>query len=115
MEWAKGGFLGGFKGHVGKIGEILSEYEEEREAESARTLRRERMAKKAQEESAVQEEEDDSDECGAEAGPEPSDKEKKRAFERLLREQFIAGRVDVSVHSPVYHQDTYRLEAELRL
>jgi hypothetical protein len=96
-EWAEGdGFLRGSEKHVGKLGELLGEYEEEREAERVRMMRRERMA----EEVFLPEEDSDSDEDIKmdEDGGEDEVKEQdaKELFERVVREWFIYGLLDVS-------------------
>ncbi|KIM90959.1 hypothetical protein PILCRDRAFT_1195 [Piloderma croceum F 1598] len=86
------GFLKGSMKHVGKLGILLGEYEEEREAERVRALRRERAAEAA----FVPEEDSDSeDEDMAHAEEEEvKPEEAKASFERLVREQFIYGLLD---------------------
>ncbi|PFH51274.1 hypothetical protein AMATHDRAFT_108160, partial [Amanita thiersii Skay4041] len=83
-NWVEQQFLQGNKQHVGKLGTLLGEYEEEREAERIRTLRRE---KASLDDEFVPEEEDESEE---EFETETETEEEARAwFERHIREQFI--------------------------
>ncbi|KAF8914184.1 hypothetical protein CPB84DRAFT_1840917 [Gymnopilus junonius] len=88
--WAEQGFLQGNQKHVGKLGKLLAEYEEEREAERVRIIRRERAVVH---DDFVPEEDSDSDEDGPPPSePEPESEEQTRSsFERLLRERFIYG------------------------
>jgi len=95
-EWVMNdGFLKGSTKHVGKLGMLLGEYEEEREAERVRALRRERAAEAA----FVPEEDSDSEDeamgYADEAAVKPE--EAKALFERIVREQFIYGLLDVSL------------------
>ena len=48
--------------HIGKLGSLLGDYEEEREAERVRTMRRERAREMERESDLIPEEDDDSDE-----------------------------------------------------
>ncbi|KAF7355474.1 hypothetical protein MSAN_01464200 [Mycena sanguinolenta] len=90
-DWAAKDFLQGLTKHVNKLGTLLGGYEEEREAERFRALRRAKA-----EADFVPEEESDSedDDDGA---PEPAntetinEPEAKASFERLIRERFIYG------------------------
>ncbi|THV08379.1 hypothetical protein K435DRAFT_958955 [Dendrothele bispora CBS 962.96] len=92
-QWAENSFMEGAPKHVKKLGSLLGGYEEEREAERVRTLRREQMV--AQEDEFVPEEdESDSELDEAESrGPEPDESEAdaKMAFERRIHELFIYG------------------------
>jgi hypothetical protein len=96
-EWARENFLGGErKPHVGKLGVLLGGYEEEREAERVRVLRRERV----EQEAALPEEDEETDsdeEDVADLPPEepPTDEEMKQDFERLIQERFIYGLLEV--------------------
>ena len=90
-EWANLQFLGGQQQHVGKLGTLLGEYEEEREAERARTLRRPRIV-----EDFIAEEEDDDDEDFG-IPEEETEGEARASFERLIRERFIYGLLEASV------------------
>lgn len=88
-EWANHEFLAGQHQHIGKLGNLLGDYEEEREAERTRTLRRAHTP--------VDEfvpEEDESDEEPATAEEEPEE-EAIASFERLVRERFIYGLLEV--------------------
>lgn len=95
-KWAEKEFMGGtVKQHVGQLGRLLAEYEEDREAERFRTERRSQAAA----EPFVPEEDDESDD-EEEALPvreeEPESPEQARAsFERLIREKFIYGLLEV--------------------
>ncbi|KAF9464387.1 hypothetical protein BDZ94DRAFT_1256324 [Collybia nuda] len=93
--WAERSFLNGIVKHVGNLGNLLGEYEEEREAERVRTLRRERGAAMAVQDDFIVEEDDSSDEdATAPVGPMEADEtaeEAKAAFERLILERFIYG------------------------
>jgi hypothetical protein len=89
-EWANHEFLSGQHQHIGKLGNLLGEYEEEREAERTRTLRRAHAP--------VDEfvpEEDESDEEPA-TSEEVAEEEAIASFERLVRERFIYGLLEVS-------------------
>ena len=91
-EWAEGvGFLRGSEKHVGKLGELLGEYEEEREAERVRIMRREQMA----EEVFLPEEDSDSDE-DIKMDKDGGEDDAMELFERVVREWFIYGHLDVS-------------------
>lgn len=92
------------KGYVGRIGELLAEYEEEREAERLRALRRDRMAAAAIERETEEELDTDSSDdefVRAPSSAMPQDElestdEVRSSFERLLRERFIDGFLPVS-------------------
>ncbi|KAJ7765051.1 hypothetical protein DFH07DRAFT_867196 [Mycena maculata] len=89
-DWAAKDFLQGLTKHVGKLGNLLGGYEEEREVERFRVLRRERA-----EAELVPEEESDSDDEGdqnyAGRDEQTTDEDSKTSFERLIRERFIYG------------------------
>lgn len=93
-DWADREFLGGAKQHVGKLGTLLGDYEEERAAERFRTERRRREA----EESFIPEEDEDTsgEEDLTSIPPEDSPEEARSTFERLIRERFIYGLLDVN-------------------
>ncbi|KAF8812243.1 hypothetical protein BYT27DRAFT_7182676 [Phlegmacium glaucopus] len=88
--WVQSDFLKGKKQFVGKLGNLLAAYEEERESECIRTLRRSRATT---EDNFVPEEDSDSD-----SDPNPQEKETeeeaKASFERLIRELFVYGRLE---------------------
>jgi hypothetical protein len=95
-EWAEKEFLRGEKGHVGKLGALLKEYEEEREADRLRLLRRRQVTAFDEEE----EEEEDEDESSDEGENLPAimdetEEEKIKQFERLIKERFIYGLLKV--------------------
>ena len=95
-KWANTSFLEGRKQHVGKLGDLLGDYAEEREAEQARAFRR------AAAQDFVPEEEEDSDESdGVDGGAshtnvDETEEELRENFERLIQERFIYGLLDVS-------------------
>ena len=94
-EWAKTDFLGGAKQHVGKLGPLLGEYEEERESERIRGVRRQQR----EYEEALPEEDEDSDDeeaARAVAAEEPTSEEARDLFLRTIKERFIYGLLDVS-------------------
>ncbi|KAH7931227.1 hypothetical protein BV22DRAFT_1101187 [Leucogyrophana mollusca] len=88
-DWAVKGFLGGTKQHIGKLGTLLGDYEEEREAERVRDIRRQQATP---DEFVPEEDESDSDD-GVATGDllEESPEEAKASFERLVKERFIYG------------------------
>ncbi|EIN10894.1 hypothetical protein PUNSTDRAFT_64110 [Punctularia strigosozonata HHB-11173 SS5] len=94
--WARREFMGGAKTHLGKLGTLLGGYEEERESERVRMLRR------VQAESTPEEEEDSEDEEDEEVAPAPppeeeeeeSSEEEKTNFVRIVQERFIYGLLD---------------------
>ena len=96
QDWADNEFLGGSKKHVGKLGTLLGGYEEEREAEKVRNMRR-REAEIA--ESLPEEEEDttDEDEPPPQNFEDESPKDAQIWFVRLIKERFIYGLLDVSL------------------
>jgi hypothetical protein len=101
-EWVGKGFLEGGRVHVGKLGNLLREYEEERGAQRVRELRRERMAATSGEEADFVPEEDtdsDQDEIPASTEVEESPEEARASFERLIRERFIYGLLEVGLNS----------------
>lgn len=93
-EWAGKDFLDGKGQQVGKLGDLLGEYEEEREAERVRNERR----KQAAEEPFIPEEEDsDSEEENPVAEEvQESPEEQRSNFERRIKELFIYGLLEVS-------------------
>jgi len=90
-DWVERDFLSGTEKHLGKLGHLLAEYEEEREAERVRALRWSQPVY----DDFVPEEDNDSDDGG---GPEPveNEEEKRESFERTIKERFIYGLLDVS-------------------
>lgn len=91
-EWAEKGFLGGGAQQVGKLGALLADYEEEREVERIRQVRRRRTS----EEFVAEEEEDSESEQGGAVVPEESAEEERATFERRVKELFIYGLLEVS-------------------
>ena len=90
-DWVERDFLSGTEKHLGKLGRLLADYEEEREAERVRTLHRSQPVY----DDFVPEEEDDSDDGGCDV-PIESEAEKRETFERTIKERFIYGLLDVS-------------------
>lgn len=89
--WAQHDFLLGNKQHVGKLANLLANYEEEREAERMRTIRRNRAPV---EDDFVPEEDSDSEE-EVPASDNETEQETQESFKRLIRERFIYGLLDV--------------------
>ncbi|KAG1752631.1 uncharacterized protein EDB91DRAFT_1044803, partial [Suillus paluster] len=91
QEWAKMNFLGGAEQQVGKLGKLLGEFEEEREAERVRFIRRTQANDDfVPEEESDSEEEDEVAET-QEVEESESPEEAKSLFERRIRERFIYG------------------------
>lgn len=91
-DWVQTQFLEGQTQYVGKLGHLLGDYEEEREAERARMIRRE-LAETTVEEEEEEGESESEEDVGVE---EESEEERRRGFERLVRERFIYGLLAVS-------------------
>lgn len=112
--WADTDFLGGsIRPYVGKLGKMLGELEEEREADRVRVIRREQ----ATADEFIPEEDEDEDESSDEDSPPPADETPpdpqadRDLFSRRIRERFIYGLLDVRprvvgkrVRSIVTHQ-----------
>lgn len=97
-DWAEKEFMGGTsKQQVGKLGALLADYEEERESERVRTIRRQR----AEYIESLPEEDEDSDESDDEAStpPEAPPAEKEVMFLRVVKERFIYGFLEVGLPS----------------
>lgn len=97
LEWAETGFIPGMMKHVRKLGPLLRDYEEEREAERVRDIRRAQLA--AVHDQFIPEEDEDSDE---DEPIEPNALEENEAdnkveFERRICENFIYGLLDVCI------------------
>lgn len=98
--WAEKEFMPGNRAHIGKLAGLLADFEEERENERVRTLKR--LFKEAddfvpEEETDSEDEEEDSDVAEEPPLSEPeSDSERQLTFERRIRERFIYGLLDVS-------------------
>jgi len=111
--WAENEFLGGtIKQHVGKLGSLLGDYEEEREVQRFRAQRREQFAA----ETFVPEEDEESDDDDDERGlpiQEPESPEHARAsFERLIREKFIYGLLESELYDTVDWDDHWDGETD---
>ncbi|KAF5390540.1 hypothetical protein D9757_002649 [Collybiopsis confluens] len=91
-RWARTGFMEGTTKHVKRLGPLLRDYEEEREAERVRSIRRAEMM--AEQDHFIPEEDDDSD--GDEPGPVEGENEPEilAEFERRIHEKFIYGLLD---------------------
>lgn len=115
-EWAQTGFLEGSSKHVGNLGKLLGEYEEERKAEHARVARRQA----ADDAFVPEEEEDDDDDDDSEtdmnvANPAnddaPETEEEQRArFLQKVKELFIYGMLQDADYDAVDWND--ELDAE---
>ncbi|KAF4619531.1 hypothetical protein D9613_005257 [Agrocybe pediades] len=112
--WAQRNFLQGTQQHVGKLANLLAEYEEEREAERIRELRRSRAPAQDEfvpEEDSDSDEEDEEDERATHEPPEEeSPAQAKASFERLLRERFIYGLLDNIDYDKVDWDETLGVE-----
>ncbi|KAJ3854806.1 hypothetical protein EV368DRAFT_36057 [Lentinula lateritia] len=94
-QWAQTDFMQGSTKHVKKLGSLLRDYEEEREAERVRTIRRTQLA--AEESQFIPEEDEDSAEDEpVESGTveEATEADNRVEFERRIRERFIYGLLD---------------------
>ena len=104
--WAENEFLGGRRRQkVGKLGALLGGYEEEREAERIREVRRGDLSQRMQEHS-LEDNEEEEEEEEEEGGEDDEDGDSgvdepltpaqlQSNFERLVRERFIYGLLDV--------------------
>lgn len=92
-RWVQQNFLGGERQHVGKLGNLLGDYEEEREAERVRNLRRSRMP--SEDEFVPEEDSDDDGEGPTYIQEQETIEEAKTLFERRIRERFIYGLLEV--------------------
>ncbi|KAG9002354.1 hypothetical protein FRB94_003970 [Tulasnella sp. JGI-2019a] len=111
-HWAETNFLGGaneYTRHVGegRFAKLLGEFEEEREVERHRELRAEVWKRQQEGEESYQEEEEDSE--GEEVTEQPfeSPEEARRSFERVIREQFIDGRLGWVEYDTVDYDDQW--------
>ncbi|KIJ70115.1 hypothetical protein HYDPIDRAFT_104785 [Hydnomerulius pinastri MD-312] len=96
-EWAQKGFLDGKSQQVGKLATLLGDYEEEREAERVRSVRRKHV--EAAEEEFVPEEDDSDSDMSDHDTPDmqESPEEQRLTFERRITERFIYGLLEVRV------------------
>lgn len=96
--WAETDFLSGSKQHIGKLGKLLAEYEEERKAERMREIRKNMLPP---EDDFIPEEDSDSDEEDSvptsNTVPPETEETMRSSFERLIRERFVYGLLDVCV------------------
>lgn len=105
-EWVEKDFIGGSRKHVGKLGDLLGGYEEQREAERIRNLKRRQLETVIPEEDDSSESEDDYAE-GAQI-EEDSQDEVKASFERLIRERLIYGLLEASSSSCLSPYPSYK-------
>ncbi|CCM04048.1 uncharacterized protein FIBRA_06207 [Fibroporia radiculosa] len=108
-EWAEKFFLGSsLKPHVGKLGMLLGGYEEEREAEHVRSLRR---AQAEELESLPEEDESSDEEEGEEPLPLPDEEEpyedSRTLFLRKIKERFIYGLLESVDYDKVDWDDSW--------
>lgn len=99
QSWADEDFMDGRKTNVGKLGRLLADYEEERENERVRAVKRIKESNELVPEE--DEESDEEDEEGGEAEVEElpeTDAQKQAGFEWRIRERFVYGLLDVSIH-----------------
>lgn len=100
-DWALSGFMPTHRPHVGRLNRLLGAYEEEREGEELRDLRRgerewERVREMEGEEFESSDDDDDEEqEDGGEEEEGLEGEELKRAFEKKVLELFLDG-MDVS-------------------
>ncbi|KAF9247358.1 hypothetical protein BU15DRAFT_84867 [Melanogaster broomeanus] len=107
-DWAEKGFLGGRTQQVGKLGTLLGDYEEEREAERLRGVRRQQAAA---EEFVPEEEDSDSDLSDHGTGDVQESPEDQRAtFERRIKELFIYGLLEGADYDLVDWGEQYDTE-----
>ncbi|KIY49370.1 hypothetical protein FISHEDRAFT_41718 [Fistulina hepatica ATCC 64428] len=106
-RWVQQDFLPGQHQHVNGLAQLLGGYEEERQAERVRIIRRERGAlhtvlQHEPVDEIVEEEEDSSDEdsSGSPLQPE-TDAYRQATFERMIRERFIDGLLDAIDYNTV--------------
>lgn len=114
QEWAEKQFLEGKENskQVGKLGALLSGYEEERGAELARDLRR----KQREWEESLPEEDEDTDDEEDPAGQdveEMSAQEADNLFARRIKERFIYGLLDVRFFP--HHSHYFTIHCSLTL
>ncbi|KZS91239.1 hypothetical protein SISNIDRAFT_456838 [Sistotremastrum niveocremeum HHB9708] len=110
-DWASHEFMAtteGRKPYVGKLADLLSEYEEEREAERVRDLRRAR----AEQEAMIPEEDEDTDsDDEPEVPPEPVDEEpldvRKAEFEAMIRQRFVYGHLENADYDRIDWDDSW--------
>jgi hypothetical protein len=101
-DWVQTQFLGGQTNHVGRLGSLLGDYEEEREAERVRMIRRELAETTVEEEEDEESESEKEEDVGVQV--EESEEEQRRYFERLVRERFIYGLLAVSMGAKLKHR-----------
>lgn len=111
-QWAQREFLKGEMKHVGKLGTLLGDYEEEREAERVRAIRRE-LAETSFVPEEEEEEVESEEEIEMDTVEEESEEEKQRYFERLIRERFIYGLLSVGLQSMLDEMDNDCVYREL--
>jgi len=115
--WTREHFLGGeSKPYVGRLDVLLGDYEEEREAERVRGLRRERAEREAARPEEDEETDSDEEEVAKLSLEEPpTDEQMKQDFERLIKERFIYGLLEGADYDSVDWDDRWdqhNLDAE---
>lgn len=102
-EWTKTKFLDGAGMQIGRLGDLLGDYEEERENERVRVLRRIQLDQEIVPEEDEDTDEDDEGDGGESPPPHPdsdpeSPLEREEIFQRRIRERFIYGMLEVRLH-----------------
>jgi hypothetical protein len=95
--WVQHEFLPGNRQHVGKLANLLADYEGEREAERIRSIKINRVL--VEDDFVPEEDSDSDDDVAPNVQENETDQETQESFERLLRERFIYGLLDVGHHN----------------
>ncbi|KAF9268134.1 hypothetical protein L218DRAFT_892896 [Marasmius fiardii PR-910] len=107
-RWAESDFMQGSQKHVKKLGTLLGQYEEEREVQRVRQIRRERTAA----EEFIPEEDSESDEDEEVEQEVESVEEQRKGFERRIHEMFIYGLLDQIDYDSVDFDDNLDRDIE---
>lgn len=119
QNWVEKHFMDGTETKIGKLGRLLADFEEERENERVRVVRRIKESNDLvpeEDEDSDEEEGDEEEEEDEENPPESdheTDAEKQADFERRIRERFVYGLLDVSL-SPYNIPEALRSRLVLR-
>jgi hypothetical protein len=97
-SWVETEFIGGWKPHVRKLGELLAGYEEEREGDRERAVRRQRAQDEIEPEEDTDSEDDEEEAAHPTQAEEPETlEEAKETFHRLVTERFVYGMLPVQL------------------